>query len=210
MRPHEKAHPGRVHAVWRGLAVTSSLLICTECGSTARSQVSVDDGPLATTAVAQSTTSVGTTIAPVTIPSRATTVDNGNTIEWSAPADAFVIGALPRGFVPHGQTTEVEASDSPTGAAHVSQTFIDLAIPAQLVVSVDTGPPAVLQLTSSGMTPRTDVLGGTDIYVWIDPDTGQLGTAWQLADESVVWLYGTNISDETMFDIARSIHIAAT
>ena len=196
--------------MWRGLAVTSSLVICAQCGSAARSQDSVVRATLVTTPVAQSTTSVGTTIAPVTIPSRATTVDTGNTIEWSAPADAFVIGALPRGFVPHGQTTEVEASDSPTGAAHVSQTFIDLAIPAQLVVSVDTGPPAVLQLTSSGMTPRTDVLGSTDTYVWIDPDTGQLGTAWQLADESVVWLYGTNIPDDTMFDIARSIHIAAT
>lgn len=196
--------------MWRGLAVTSSMLICAQCGSAARSQDSVDDGTLATTTVAPSTTSVDTTIAPVTIPSPTTTTDTGNTIRWSAPADAFVIGALPRGFVPHGQTTEVEASDSPTGAAHVSQTFIDLAIPAQLVVSVDTGPPAVMQLTSSGMTPRTDVMAGTDTYVWIDPDTGQLGAAWQLADESVVWLYGTNISDDMMFDIARSIHIAAT
>ncbi|MEO8264283.1 MAG: hypothetical protein ABI706_02110 [Ilumatobacteraceae bacterium] len=199
-----------MHPVWRGLAVTASLVICAQCRSAARSQDSLDHGTLATIAVVPSTTSVGTTIAPVTGPSPVTTVDTGNTIEWSAPADAFVIGALPRGFVPHGQTTEVEASDSPTGAAHVSQTFIDLAIPAQLVVSVDTGPPAVLQLTSSGMTPRTDVLGGTDTYVWIDPDTGQLGTAWRLADESVVWLYGTNISDDTMFEIARSIHITAT
>ena len=192
------------------MAVTSSVLICAQCASLARSQHSVEGGTLATIALAQSTTSVGTTIAPVTIPSLATTVDTGNTIEWSAPADAFVIGALPRGFVPHGQTTEVEASDSPTGAAHVSQTFIDLAIPAQLVVSVDTGPPAVLQLTSSGMTPRTDVLAGTDTYVWIDPDTGQLGAAWRLAGESVVWLYGTNIPDDSLFDIARSIHITAT
>ena len=196
--------------MWRGLAVTSAVLICAQCGSAARSQDSVVHETSATTAPRQPTTSVAATIVPVTIPSPATTTETSNTIEWSAPADAFVIGALPRGFVPHGQTTEVEASDSPTGAAHVSQTFIDLAIPAQLVVSVDTGPPAVMQLTSSGMTPRTDVMAGTDTYVWIDPDTGQLGAAWQLADESVVWLYGTNISDDTMFDIARSIHITAT
>ncbi len=190
-----------------GLAVTSSLLICAECGSAAHSQDTVLHETPATTGE-PSTTSVGSTIAPVTIPSA--TTGTGNTVEWSAPADAFVIGALPRGFTPHGQTTEVEASDSPTGAAHVSQTFIDLAIPAQLVVSVDTGPPAVLQLASSGMTPRTDVLAGTATYVWIDPDTGQLGAAWLLVDESVVWLYGTNIPEDSLFDIARSIHIAAT
>ena len=138
-----------------------------------------------------------------------TTIDAGAEIEWSAPARAFVIGALPRGMVPHGQTTEVEASDSPTGAAHMSQTFIDLAIPAQLVVSVETGPPAVAQLTSSGMTPRTDILPGTDIFVWIDPATKQVGAAWQLPGESVVWLYGTNMPEDAMFDIARSIHVGA-
>jgi hypothetical protein len=185
-------------------------VICAQCGSSAHSQDKVADETLVTTAPAQSTTSVATSTAPVTIPSPATTLDGSNTIEWSAPADAFVIGALPRGFVPHGQTTEVEASDSPTGAAHVSQTFLDMAIPAQLVVSVDTGPPAVTQLTSSGMTPRTDVLSGTDMYVWIDPATGQLGAAWQLTDESVVWLYGTNMPEDAMFDIARSIRSATT
>lgn len=198
--------------MWRGLAVASSLVISAGCGSTARSGGTVVDSTLATatTAPAPSTTSIATTVAPITAPFPATTIDTSETVAWSAPADAFVIGALPRGFAPHGQTTVVEASDSPTGAAHVSQTFIDLAVPAQLVVSVETGPPAVVQLTSSGMTPRTDVLGGTDTYVWIDPDTGQLGAAWQLGGESVVWLYGTNIAEDAMFDIARSIHISAT
>ena len=179
--------------MWRALAVAVSISFCAQCTSSTHSPSNVG---------------VQTTAAPVTSTGHASNNDAG-TIAWNAPAAAFVIGARPRGFMPHGQTTVVEASASPTGAAQASQTFINQAIPAQFVVTVDTGLPAVTLLTSSGMTPRTDVLAGTDLYVWIDPTTRQLGAAWQTASDSVVWLYGTNMPESSLFDIARSIHITA-
>jgi hypothetical protein len=184
-----------VHPAWRGPIIAVSVSFSAQCTGSALSNDSV---------VVETT--VETTVAPTLT---ATNVDAGGTIAWSAPADAFVIGALPRGFRPHGDATVVDATASPTRVAQVSQTFINQALPAQLVISVDTGPPAVTLLTSSGMTPRTDVLAGTDLYVWIDPTTRQLGTAWQARD-SVVWLYGTNVPEDMMLDIARSIHLAAT
>ena len=183
-----------MHPAWRGLIIAVSVSFCAQCTGTARSHDSVV---------------VETTVETTVESARAANIDAGGTIAWSAPADAFVIGALPRGFRPHGDATVVDATASPTGAAQVTQTFINQALPAQLVISVDTGLPAVTLLTSSGMTPRTDVLAGTDLYVWIDPSTRQLGTAWQARD-SVVWLYGTNMPEDMMLDIARSIHLTAT
>lgn len=139
-----------------------------------------------------------------------TTTDIGGTTQWRAPDNSFTIGALPSGFVTQGSAQIVEAASSPAGDSLVSQTFVDLEQHALLTVSLETGPYAAQQLVAGDTTPRTDILDGTDVYVSTDANSQPTAIAWQPTNDSVVWFYGTNMLDETMFNIVRSIDVSTT
>ena len=134
----------------------------------------------------------------------------GGSTEWHAPADAFTIGALPSGFVTRGSPQIVDAAGSPTGDSLVSQTFVNVGQHALLVVSLETGAYAAQQLVSGGMTTRTDIVAGTNVHISIDANTGQQAIAWQPADDSIFWVYGTGVTDDALFKIVRSLQIPAT
>jgi hypothetical protein len=135
--------------------------------------------------------------------------DGSGTIEWHAPADAFTIGALPAGFVTRGSPQIVDASFSPTGDSLVSQTFVDVGQHDLLVVSLETGAYAAQQLASGGTMTRTDILTATTVYVSTNPDAQQQAMAWQPTQDSVFWVYGTDMSDDALLRIVRSIQVGA-
>ena len=135
--------------------------------------------------------------------------DTSGTIDWHAPADAFTIGALPSGFVACGSPQIVDASFSPTGDSLVSQTFVSVEQHDLLVVSLETGPYTTQQLAPGGMTTRTDILAGTNVYISTDTDTQQRAIAWQATQDSIFWVYRTDMSDDALFHIVRSIQIGA-
>jgi hypothetical protein len=143
-------------------------------------------------------------------PEATTTTDIGGPTEWRAPDHSFTIGALPSGFVTRGSAQIVEAAISPTGDSLVSQTFVNIEQRALLTVSLDTGPFAAQQLVTGDLTSRTDILDGTNVYLSTDANSQQRAIAWQPTNDSVVWVYGTNMSDETLFDLVRSVAVAAT
>ncbi len=78
---------------------------------------------------------------------------------------------------------------------------------AMLVVSLKLACNAVQQLDSGEMTTRADIIDGTNVHVSIDANTGQQVIAWQPATDSVFWVYGTDIADDALFNIVRSLQI---
>jgi hypothetical protein len=135
--------------------------------------------------------------------------DTSGTNEWHAPAEAFTIGALPSGFVTRGSPQIVDATFSPTGDSLVSQTFVDVEQHDLLVVSLETGAYTAQQLASGGMTTRSDILAGRNVYVSTDTDIQQQAIAWQPTQDSIFWVYGTDMSDDALLDIVRSIQVGA-
>lgn len=127
----------------------------------------------------------------------------------ACPADAFTIGALPYDFVARGSPQIVDASFSPTGDSLVSQTFVSVEQHHLLVVSLETGPYTAQRLAPGGMTTRTGILTGTNVYISTDTDTQQPAIAWQATQDSIFWVYGMDMSDDTLFHIVRSIQIGA-
>jgi hypothetical protein len=133
-----------------------------------------------------------------------------NATQWQAPGNAFVIGALPTGFVTRGSPQIVDAVGSPNGDALVSQTFVNVGQKEMLTVSLETGAYVTQQLAPTDMTTRTDIVDGANVLVSSDATTGQQALAWQPADDRIFWFYGTGIADDELFTIVRSLKIPAT
>lgn len=130
--------------------------------------------------------------------------------QWQAPGNAFVIGALPTGFVTRGSPQIVDAVGSPNGDAVVSQTFVNVGQKEMITVSLESGAYVTQQLASSDMTARTNIVDGANVLVSIDATTGRQSIAWQPAEDRSFWVYGTGIADDELFKIVRCLQIPAT
>ncbi len=206
-------------------AIALGLVVASNCGEssdstqplTVTAAASTEHVPtIATDAPSTTDDSVAKTSSPISSTEIGLTPDatslqtTSGTTEWRAPANAFIIGALPAGFVTRGSPQLVDAVGSPTGNALVSQTFINVGQHAMLVVSLETGGYVAQRLVSDDMPARTDIVDGTNVHFSVDANTGQQAIAWQAADDSVFWVYGTGLADDALFSIVRSLQIPET
>jgi hypothetical protein len=149
------------------------------------------------TTVSGATTTIVTTTVPATASSTAGV--------WQAPNNAFTIQSLPAGFAAQGATTIEDATSSPSGTSLVSQSFRNTTAKATLVVSIESGTSEAAIQMAGGKTSRTDVRKGVPVYVWTDANTQQRSLAWSPTPTQVVWIYSTGITDDALFDVARSV-----
>ena len=206
-------------------AITFGLLVACSCGassdstrppaasgaaSTDQVPTGVTDSP-PTTGESATNTSSPLSSAEIGQATDATSLQTSDdTTQWRAPGNAFVIGALPTGFVIRGSPQIVDAVGSPNGDAVVSQTFVNVGQEEMVTVSLESGAYVTQQLASNDMTTRTDIVDGANVLVSIDAITGQQAIAWQPADDRIFWVYVTGIEDDELFKIVRSLEIPAT
>ena len=90
----------------------------------------------------------------------------------------------------------------------VSQTFVNVGQKSALTVSLETGAYTTQQLVTDGMTTHNDIIEGTNVYLSIETNSGQQALAWQPTADTIFWVYGTGLADDTLFNVVRSLQIS--
>lgn len=207
----------------RLLLAASVGLGCVGCGSPASERAAASVPPLTspkpspptTPAVTHEPAPVAATSEPVTASTSAvvavTTRSVPSVADYVAPDDAFLITELPEGFVPRSEPSSVDQAISPAGYGLVSQTFINSEMGQLLIVSVSSGTPSERQLTPTPTGPVLEDLVPDHVVYVLDTDemTNQSGLAWEAGPTTVVWLYGTNMTEDQLASVAPKIVINA-
>ncbi|MEO5725078.1 MAG: hypothetical protein ABIQ39_11625 [Ilumatobacteraceae bacterium] len=95
----------------------------------------------------------------------------------------------------------------------MTRNFVDAKSGELLTVSVTFGSDASKQLSfDSGITPTavSDLVTGTTVYTWIDPQTDQRALAWAAQSDVVVWIYGVQMTPGQLAAVAPTVRYELT
>ncbi len=130
-------------------------------------------------------------------------------VRFVGPEEQYSVG-LPASFAPQGDGMVQGGGETFPNHYVYTRTFIDVANHQRITLSVERGVVSVDAITS-GSTPTMaydDVRPGVTVLARVDPASRDTAMWWPADATSVVWLYGSGMTEDQLLEVLTSIEVA--
>lgn len=189
-----------------GLTV-ATLAMHASCGSRPAVGTAASEAQVTSQEVTVSTAQLPTSTAQ---PSPSSTgIAQPNVVRFVGPEHQYSV-ELPASFAPQGDGMVQGGGETFPNHYVYTKTFIDVANHQRITLSVERGVVSADAITSSS-TPTMvydDVRPGVTVLARVDPASKDTAMWWPADAASVVWLYGSGMTEDQLLAVLTSIEVA--